>query len=105
MAAKNNKYFLAVYNDKDRCIGIFDDYTELVNSKILGDFTRQALWEMSSHYLKNNPTEVFRTVENGITFCSQKIFEYAKKKSSDERFNKRKYNYSLYKFWEGEEED
>ena len=98
MTGKNS--FLAVYNDKDRCIGIFDNFYDLAKSKLMGETTAKSLREMCSRYTRLHQEQTFKTIENDTAFCSLKIFASPPKLNNDFRFNKRKFNYSIYKFWE-----
>lgn len=100
---KSRDYFLALYNNNDRCVGIFETYGDLANSHLLGNMTENSLLQMCSRYTKINKPEIFKSTENGITTCSLKVFASPPKLNKDKRFNKRKFGYTIYKIWEESE--
>lgn len=98
----NNDFFLAVYNEKEQCVGIFDTYKDLAEARIVGNTATTAfLKQKFYHYIKKNNCKPYITEENGTRFCSMLIYQSPHKKNNDMRFTKKGFTgYSVYKFWE-----
>lgn len=90
MVGKNDKYFLALYDKEDQCLGVFENYKELVQSPAFSGIALNSLWVRCSCYVKENKPDITRTFEGWGYLCSQKIYETSRK------------GYSVYKFWEEE---
>lgn len=90
--------FYAIYNKADKCVAVYDNLDELVNSylmcvKVTQGLTRRAFQVMCSTWGKKNGREQTKIVEGDVVYCSQKIYEYKTN------------GYSVYKFWEEEPSD
>lgn len=98
----DNDFYLAVYDNQDRCVGIFDSYEDLANSHIVGIVSRVAfLKQKFSHYIKKNQCKPYITEEDNKRYYSMLIYASPPKKNNDMRFTKKGYSgYSVYKFWE-----
>ena len=88
ISTRKNKFY-ALYDNADKCLGVYDNINELVNFGLMSqNLTKRAFEQMCSRYKKLYGEEPIKITEDDKTYCSQKVYEY---KNS---------GYSVYKFWE-----